>query len=137
MGKKGLDRYGNPLPPRPLHPDDEEKVLTLPGFEHLLGAPVVPTSAGRAELHDSLRPQKARKEKPRPIEYQFWAQVRVGDQVEVDGLHRGEVTVSDVTTRKVGGNTFVENYAIVRLATTGEELRVEDQTRMRRVQEGA
>ncbi len=132
-----MDRYGNPLPARPLHPDEEENLIPLPGFEHLIGSPVVPSSAGRAELHEAIRPRRARKEKPRPLEYRFWGEVRVGDQVEVDGLNRGEVLGVEVEVEKEGDTTYVKEYALVLLTATGEELRVNDQTRMKRIPEGA
>lgn len=136
MSRKGYDRFGNPSPCRPLHPDEEENVILLPGFEHLVGEPVVPSSANRAELHDSLRPQKKRRERPRPIEYRFWQDVRVGDRVALDGLQEGEVIACDVHVDKTGTMVRVVNYSVVRL-DSGDEVEVQEHSRMKRVPEGA
>ncbi len=135
MARKGLDRYGNPLPGRPLHPDEEEKLLPLPGFEHLIGEPVVPSSANRAELHDSLRPRRTRKVRPRPLEYRFWQEVRVGDRVLVDGLLEGVVEDAGVHVEKREIVRIV-NYSVVRL-DSGDTIEVQDHARMKRVPEGA
>jgi len=135
MSRKGYDRQGNPLPCRPLHPDEEENVIPLPGFEHLIGEPVVPSSAGRAELHDSLCPQKKRKEKPRPLEYRFWQEVREGDRVVVDGSQEGVVIANDVHVEK-GDVVRIVNYSVV-LLDNGDEIEVQEHSRMKRVPEGA
>lgn len=134
MSRKGLDRQGNPLPCRPLHPDEEDNVIPLPGLEHLIGSPVVPSSASRAELHDSLRPQRARKAKPRPLEYRFWQDVRIGDRVVVDGHLEGVVEDDGVHVDKTGEIVRIINYSVVRL-NSGDTIEVQDHARMKRVPE--
>jgi hypothetical protein len=134
MARKGLDRYGNPLPGRPLHPDEEAKLLPLPGFEHLIGPPIVPSSANRAELHDSLRPRRARKVRPRSLEYRFWQEVREGDRVLVDSLLEGVVEDTGVHVEK-GEVVRIVNYSVVRL-DSGDTIEVQDHARMKRVPEG-
>lgn len=136
MSKKGCDRYGNPLPCRRLAEDEEANLIALPGFEHLIGEPQVPTSAGRAELVDAMRPQRARKELPRPLEYRFWGEVREGDRVTLDGGLEGTVEYTGVEAEKVDGSTYIKNYALVRLAESGEIARVNEHARLKRVPEG-
>ena len=134
MSRKGYDRYGNPLPARPIHPDEEENLLALPGLAHLIGEPVVPSSANRAELVDSLRPQRKRKERPRPIEYRYWQDVRIGDRIILDGGQEGIVEGAGVHVEK-GEIVRIVNYSVVRL-DSGDTIEVQDHARMKRVPEG-
>lgn len=131
MSRKGLDKYGNPLPPRPWAPGEEARQAVL--FDPP-AQPQVPASSGRAELHDALRVdrRRLRKEGPRPPDYRFWGEVRVGDRVALDLLHQGVITRNGVHTERVGEATYVVNYAIVQL-DNNDEVEVRDLSRLKRI----